>query len=161
MSLIENLINPANEAEYQKVKAKIIDYFKEKDWDLKTLGDGHYEFFYVAQPQLSIEINVNKYYIYTFARVPFFIPTRKIQAVYRFVNIVNYHLLFGHFEMDLFNGAIYYKYGVDYVGEYVDNHYLDNVIMATPSYLIKFIPGFEEISYKNSDPLKTFKKITF
>ena len=91
--------------------------------------------------------------------LPTKVPADKRDDVGRFVNLANYGMRIGNFELDYSDGEVRYKTSIDFEDERASHALLRNAVYAAVLTLDRYQPGIMQVVYGNVDPDEAVERI--
>jgi hypothetical protein len=110
-------------------------------------------FFCLAQVYIDLEQ-------FAFYAIPHFkVPMKYRKAVSEYITRANYGLRLGNFELDLTDGELRFKNGLDFEGEKLSPQLIRNVIYPAVQTLDLYLPGFESIMKNGKKPIEALEAV--
>ena len=90
---------------------------------------------------------------------PVNVPEDKRLVVAEFIMRVNFGLIIGNFEMDLADGEIRYKTGIDVEDDRLSFALIKQMVYANVMMMDRYLPGIMQVIYSNVSPLDAVMQI--
>ncbi len=87
------------------------------------------------------------------------IPENRRKDIAEYLTRINYGLGVGNFEMDMDDGEVRYKIGIDIEGSYLSHVMIDNFISGSIMAMDKYYPGMMSISFAGISPKEAIETI--
>jgi len=141
----------------------IVEFFTEDAWlFVKTEGElilntkfisEHGDFICVAK----VLEQKSQFVFYT--GFPTNIPTNKRQTIAELLTRANFGIAIGNFEMDLDEGEVFYKVGIDIENEQLTPALVENMVYACVFTMEKYFPAMMAVLYGDALPKDAIEKV--
>ncbi len=136
--------------------ANICRFLDEDDWHYRVLQDNAIIKFGVqgehADFQCFADVKAERNICLLYVVAPNRVPQSRRQAVAEFVARANYGLILGCFELDMEDGEVRYRYGVDVEDSELSPAMAKNMIYSAISTMDRYYQGLMAVAYGNVDP---------
>lgn len=143
--------------------AAIIEFFTENDWlFVQTEGElilntkfisEHGDFICVGK----VLEQKSQFVFYT--GFPTKIPNKKRQTIAEVLTRANFGMAIGNFEMDLDEGEVFYKVGIDVENGQLTPALVENMVYACVFTMEKYFPAIMAVLYGDASPQDAIKKV--
>ena len=87
------------------------------------------------------------------------VPPERRPAMAEFLTRANYGLIIGNFEMDLTDGEVRYKTGIDVEGDRLSAALVKNLVYANVLTMDQYLPGIMRLIYADVSPAEAIVQV--
>jgi len=137
----------------------MIDFFKQADWDCDQTIEGdektivaNYE-----QPDVgawdcyAVARELQQQCLF-YSQCPIDMPSDRWAAVAEFLTRANYGIPIGNFEINLYNGDIRFKTGIDVEDDRLSAALFKGIVQANLAMMTKYLPGIVQVGLEEVSP---------
>lgn len=94
-----------------------------------------------------------------YSEFPVEIPKDRWSAVTEFLMLANYGMPIGNFEMNLDNGKIRFKTGIDIEGDRLSRALFKGIVQANLTMMTRYLPGVVEVGLEGVSPRDAIEEV--
>ena len=144
----------------------MIDFFEEIGWESYPMVDhdpmmieAHYEQADVGAWTCYAVARKTQEQCLFYSECPIQVPSDRWLAVAEFLTRVNYGIPIGNFEMNLDNGEIRFKTGIDIEGDRLSMPLFKGIVQANLAMMAQYLPGIIRVGLEGVSPMGAIKEL--
>ena len=143
----------------------MIDFFEQTGWEFNPIVDGsqmieaHYEQPDVGAWTCYAVARERQQQCLFYSQCPIQVPSDRWSAVAEFLTRANYGIPIGNFEMDLDNGEIRFKTGIDIEGDHLSTALFKGIVQANLMMMARYLPGIIRVGLEGVSPMTAIKAL--
>lgn len=144
----------------------MIDFFERVDWDYdpaiegdeKTIAANYEQPDVGAWDCYAVARELQQQCLF-YSQCPIQIPSDRWAAMAEFLTRANYGIPIGNFEINLDNGDIRFKTGIDIEGDRLSPALFNGIVQANLDMMTQYLPGIVRVGLESASPSQVITEL--
>lgn len=144
----------------------MIDFFEQADWDYdpaiegdeKTIAANYEQPDVGAWDCYAVARELQQQCLF-YSQCPIQIPSDRWAAIAEFLTRANYGIPIGNFEINLDNGDIRFKTGINIEDDRLSPALFKGIVQANLDMMTQYLPGITRVGLESASPIQVIKNL--